>query len=524
MRWLLLALCILSSCRQNSREFPSCPQRIRTCLNADISSLDPRKGANMITQSVLRMLHAGLVYLDENLEPKLDLASSYQVFDNYRTYVFFLKDCVWSDGSPITAYDFERSWKEALSPTYCSFNTNLLYFIKNAKAAFLGEVSLDKVGIHAIDNKTLVIELEKPNINFLNILINIVFSPVHKSMKDNPNTTLPLISSGPFQMQKYSFQNQIILEKSPTYWDANNVKLEEIQYFIIKDPFTAQLMFEKGEIDWLGSPMSKICIDSIPALKKQGFSNNKDCAGTQWIFINTKKTHLSNSHIRKALAYAINRSTIMKDILHQDNISSLSLGLIPKILKKERWHPWFQDHDIKQACYHFSQGLKELNLTPQTFPIINLLLVEGGHNKVAEAITQMWSDVLGIRVKCETVDSALLFPRLVSGDFDATRLGWVMQYNDMGSLLEIFKTKNVTPNFTGWENSDYIYHTDSYQTANLSDRLAHIEAAEQIFFDEMPSIPVYNEGIPYLCKPYVKGVHVNYLLQIDFRRAYIDTN
>ena len=140
----------------------------------------------MATQGVIRMLFTGLVYLDQNLVPQLDLASSYHVSDDFKTYVFFLKDSHWSDGSIITAHDFVETWKTALTPAYSSPNTNLFHFIKNAKKAYLGTVSIDQVGVKALDDKTLVIELEKPNQHFLNILINSVFSPVHTSMRYNP--------------------------------------------------------------------------------------------------------------------------------------------------------------------------------------------------------------------------------------------------------------------------------------------------------------------------------------------------
>src|SRR6185436_6821030 len=187
IRVLLLCLVLLSSCQKNDTASTK-QQTLRTCLAADISTLDPRKGTDMATQGVIRMLFAGLVYLDQNLVPQLDLASSYQISDDFKTYTFFLKESRWSDGSLITAQDFAESWKTALTPAYFSPNTNLFHFLKNGRKAYLGTVSIDQVGVKALDDQTLIVELEKPNPHFLNVLINSVFSPVHKSMRyDRPD-------------------------------------------------------------------------------------------------------------------------------------------------------------------------------------------------------------------------------------------------------------------------------------------------------------------------------------------------
>jgi oligopeptide transport system substrate-binding protein len=477
----------------------------------------------MASQGVIRMLFAGLTYLDQNLVPKLDLASSYSVSDDFRTYVFFLRDCKWSDGSPITAQDFEESWKTALTPAYSSANTNLFYFIKNAKKAYLGTVSIDQVGINALDEKTLVVELEKPNPHFLNILINTVFSPVHKTMRYGKLDFKNFVSSGPFVLKQYQLQNQIILTKNPQYWDANNIQLQELDYFIIKDQETAVLMFEKGEIDWLGEPLTKISPDAIPDLRAKGLLRKVIGAGTHWLFFNTDRFPYNNANIRKALSLAIDRQKILCDVLHFDDISP-PLALIPKILKKEKWHPWFQDNDTKTAQECFAKGLKELGIKAEEFPVITINYTTNMlWSKVLQSIQQMWAETLGVRVKNEGTDSGIMMRAFTTQDFDIARMGWLMQYDDAVNLLDIFKYKNTAPNFTGWENSEYIRHAEAITSCPESEKWEHFEAAEKIFFDEMPSIPVMDTVGFYLEQPYVKGVNINYLFQINFRWASIET-
>lgn len=521
-RFLFVFFILLTGCQKHSSSAHP-KQTIRTCLAADISSMDPRKGVDMATQGVVRMLFTGLAYLDQNLVPQLDLASSFRVSDDHKTYIFFLKDCKWSDGSPITAQDFEETWKTALTPAYSCANTNLFYFIKNAKKAYLGTVSIDQVGVHALDDKTLVIELEKPNPHFLNVLINSVFSPVHKSMRYDRIDFNHLVSSGPFRLKKYLLQNQIVLEKNPHYWDADNIHLEELDYYIIKDQATALLMFEKGEVDWLGDPLIKISSDAIPDLQSKKLLHWVQGAGTHWLFFNTKKFPYNNANIRKALSFAIDRQKILSDIMHFDH-PSLPLGLIPKILKKEKWHPWFKDNDITCAKEYFEKGLKELGITAQEFPIITINYATNTlWAKVLQAIQQMWIENLGIHVKNEGTDSAIFVRKFANQEFDIARMGWLMQYDDAVNLLDIFKFKNTQPNFTGWENPEYIRHAEAIPSCSEKEKWEHVEAAEKIFFDEMPSIPLMDSTALYLEKPYVKGVRVNYMFQIDFRWASIDS-
>ena len=496
---------------------------LRTCIAADVSSLDPRKGTDMPTQGVIRMLFAGLVYLDQNLVPQLDLASSYRVSDDFKTYTFFLKESHWSDGSAVTAEDFVETWKTALTPAYFSMNTNLFHFIKNGKKACLGTLSIDHVGLKALDDKTLVIELEKPNKNFLNVLINSVFAPVHKSMRYDQSDYNHFVSCGPFQLKKYAFKNQIVLNKNSHYWNAPQVQLDELAYLIVKDPTTALLMFEKKEIDWLGEPFMKIPMDAIPDLRTKGLLHSVQGAGTHWLFFNTQKFPYNNANIRKALSLAIDRERIIKNVMHYEN-SPAPLGLIPKILKKERWHPWFKDNDVALAKECFAKGLKELGLTAQDFPP---LTINSGINAIwstiLQAIQQMWIENLNIRVNKKETDPALFYHQFSHQEFDIARMGWLIQYDDAVNMLEIFKYKNIQPNFTGWENPEYIRHTEAIASSSESQRWEHIEAAEKIFFDELPSIPIVEAAALYLEQPYVKGVHLNYLFQIDFRWASVDS-
>jgi len=520
--FLVICFIALSSCHSSNANVKNKPQILRTSLCGDLLSLDPRKGVDMVSQGVVRMLFTGLVRLDENLNPRLELAASYRASNDFKTYVFTLKDSNWSDGSPITAYDFEETWKAALSPAYSSTCTNLFFHLRNGRKAFLGQVSIDQLGVKAVDDKTLCIELEVANPNFLNVLINSIFSPVHESMRYKLPDPEHLVCSGPFKLKRYVFQDQILLSRNSNYWNSRNVKLDELHYYIVKDLSTALLMFEKKELDWLGDPISKISPDSIHTLRSKGFLHTNPSAGLQWMFLNIKRMPLDNVHIRKALAFAIDRTLIMQELMHIEGMAP-SLGLIPKIIKKERWHPWFVDNDIQEAKAQFEMGLKELNITRDQFPKVSITYATQSSDKILQAIQHMWKQHLGIDIILQYVDIPILYSKWYDHDYDIAWLGWLLQYNDPANMLEIFKYKNIQPNYSGWEHPEFIQHANaSLSLVQEKDRWDHVEAAEKVFFDEMPSIPISDFVTMYVQQPYVKGVWVNPLFQIDFDRASIE--
>lgn len=520
-RWLWLICSAISGC-QSSSHSPSKSQTLRTCITSDVPSLDPRTGTDMLSQGVTRMLFSGLAYFNQSMSPELDLAKSYSVSHDFKTYTFVLRKSYWSDGSLITAQDFELTWKTALTPGFASTNSNLYHFIKNAKKAMLGQAPIDQVGVRALDDETLVVDLEIPHPHFLHVVINPIFSPVHKSQCQkllNPNQ---LISSGPFRLKKYTLQDQIILEKNSHYWDADHIQLNQIHYLIVKDPATALLMFEKKELDWIGSPLMRISIDAVPDLKTKGLLRTFPVAGTFWLFFNTEKYPVNNINLRKALAYAIDRKKILTELFHEERTGP-ALGLIPRILKKERWHPWFEDNDTKKAQKYLNQGLQELGITLDELPPITIYYATNQlWSKVVQAIQQMWQQNLGVKIKCEGCETQLFFKQIYSYQHDVAQFGWVPQYDDPANLLETFKFKNLRPNITSWEDPRYIQHTEASYSDNEEEKWRQVEAAEQVFFDAMPSIPLTEMFAHYLEQPYVKSVNVNYLYQINFRWARIE--
>lgn len=519
---MLLFTCLMMGCGVQESFTPKTQKQIlRTALKTDPPSMDPRVGVDVVSDAVIRMLFDGLAYIGRNGTTELSLAESYEASSNYQTYTFHLKQVKWSDGTPLTAHDFEATWKGMLAPDAVAPNSNLLYLIKNGRAAKKGECSVEEVGVRALDERTLFIELENPHTTFLDALTNCAFYPLHPKMRENALNYSDYSCCGPFQLKEYQFQNKIIVSKNPYYWDAENVSIDEVHFYIVRDEITSLLMFKKGEIDWLGSGLTGFGMDAIPDLKKKGLLSIIPVAGTNWLEFNIEKFPYNNSHIRKALGLAIDRKAIVENIFH--NEYEVALSQIPKIQKQDLWHPFFRDNDKEEAKRLFAQGLEELQVAKKDFPIVTILYNNSDMwHKMVQAIQQQWSEVLGINVQIQGIDWGTYIGRLWKKDFEVARFGWRVQYDDPANLLEVYKYKDFLNNHTGWENSEYTTYLDKASQCLERSRWAFLDSAEKILMEEMPAIPLCHTYSLYVQKEYVKDVFVSSLNTVDFRWAYLE--
>ncbi len=518
---LLLSSLFVACASPDKNKTKEPPQKISTCLHVEPPSLDPRMGVDVVSEAVLRMLFTGLTFSDKNNQTTLALADHYELSPDRKKYTFYLKKAFWSDGSPLTAYDFEETWKTLLKPSFPAPNVNLFYLIKNAEAVKKGELPIEKVGIRAADETTLEIELENPHATFLDVLTNSTFYPIPKGMRETPLDMNHYVGCGPFKLKNYVLQNEITLEKNPLYFAANETKLDELRFYIIKDERTSQLLFDKQEIDWLSSTLAGMPLDMQGDLIKKSQLLRFPAASTSWIIFNFNKPPLNNVNIRKALTLAVNRQSIIENILNGTAVAARSL--IPRVQKKERWHPYFPDASQEEARVLFKKGLEEEGLTLKTFPSIKLAYNQTEvWKRTMQVLQATWAEAFGIHVELECVDFATLLQKLSRMDFDISRFGWRVQYDDPANFLEIFRFGAHTYNQSGWKNEKFEeLLTKASQAGSDKERWDYLEEAEQIFFEYMPLCPLFHMDTSTTQQSYVKDIVISPLSTSDFRWAYI---
>ncbi len=517
-------LVLLSSCgKQDSHSV----QVARMNIHTEPPSLDPRKATDVTSISIIKMCFEGLMRLGENSTPECALASSYQVSPDGLVYTFYLRDARWSDGRPITAHDFKESWKTILSPGFPSEFAYELYCLKNARLIKEGAVSIDQLGVRAINPKTLSITLEHPYPHFLMMLTSHAFLavPSHVQEKFPQWAESPdhYVGSGPFKLKRWQHYYQIVLEKNPHYWDAPVVKLDTIELPIIDSETTGLALFDRNELDWVGSPLSLLPTDALATLRQTENVHLLPISGVYYFIFNTKEFPFHNVKIRRAFALALDRASLIKNVTQADETPALAL--IPPTMW-DKHQAWFQDADTEEAQRLFEEGLLELGLTRKTFPPLRLSFnTLSLHHKIAQAVEQEWARILGVRVTLENKEWKVFLSELGKKQFQIARMGGIASINDAADFLENFRYDPAPKNPSGWHNEVFsALLAEADQTKDENKRKNILAQAEKILMEEMPIIPLYFYTSSYLKKPHLKGVALSPIHELDMKYAYIDTN
>ena len=307
---------------------------------------------------IAKTLYECLTRIDEQGVVQLAGAQSVEVSPDQLRYTFTLRDNKWSDGTPVIAEHYEKAWKHALSPASSCSRADLLYMIKNAQEAKKGDLPLDAVGIKALDEKTLVVELAHPSPYFLELAAQPICAPMIDPVKEEQN-----VFNGPFIVKEWKHNDKICLIPNSTYWDRAHVSLKLIEIFMVQDAMTAYSMFEKKQLDWIGVPLSPLSTELIVNMKKEGTLKSHPVDRAFWVFLNTQQPSLSSPAIRKALSLAVDRQAITQHILIGGHPleKPLPTALLPvKTTTRLK-------RDLSEAQHSFEIGLKEMGLPKRLF-------------------------------------------------------------------------------------------------------------------------------------------------------------
>ncbi|WP_339075683.1 peptide ABC transporter substrate-binding protein [Bacillus velezensis] len=504
----------------------------QTSLNINIKtepfSLHPGLANDSVSGGVIRQTFEGLTRVNSKGEPEEGMASKIETSKDGKTYTFTIRDgAKWSNGDPVTAQDFEYAWKWALDPNNESQYAYQLYYIKGAEAANTGKGKLDDVGVKAVNDKTLKVELNNPTPYFTQLTSFYTYMPVNKKIAEkhknwNTNAGENYVSNGPFKMTAWKHSGSITLEKNDQYWDKDSVKLKKINMVMIINNNTELKKFQAGELDWAGMPLGQLPTESLPTLKKDGSLHVEPIAGVYWYKFNTEVKPLNNVNIRKALAYAIDRSSIVKNVTQGEQIPAMAA--VPPSMKgfEDNTKGYFKDNDVKSAKEFLDKGLKELGVkNASDLPAIKLSFnTDDAHAKMAQAVQEMWKKNLGVKVELDNSEWNVYIDKLHSQDYQIARMGWLADFNDAINFLEMFRDKEGGNNDTGWEDPEFKKLLNQSQLETDPDkRIEELKKAEKIFIDAMPVVPVYFYTDPWVQDKNLKNVILTGTGEVYFRNA-----
>ncbi|MES2344414.1 MAG: peptide ABC transporter substrate-binding protein [Chlamydiota bacterium] len=509
--WVLSCLLLSFFCTScnNSPQKEISEKTLRFSVNRDPSTLDPRKGGDIVASLFHFLLFEGLTITAKDGSVRPALAEKIDISEDRLTYTFHLRDAKWSDGNPITAEDFEKTWKNHLDPSFPSPNAHLFFPIKNAESAKRGQTPLNDVGIRAIDLKTFEVTLNAPTPYFLEIAAFCSFAPIPTQIAhDYPDWADKLgehfVCNGPYILKNLKHNQECVLVKNPHYWNANAPYIDTLHINIIDNEMTTLYMFENGMLDFIASDLSPIPLDALKEYSSHQMLSTICEAGTTVCFFNTESFPFKNVHMRKAFALAMNREEIVKNISEVNETAAL--GPVPIALKQLE-KSFFKDHDVEQAKLHLQCGLEELGLSSvqELGEIVYCYPGTEKDRKTALAIQQQWFKTLGIRVKLEQFEYKTLQSKLYTRSYTVAQGLWLAQYMDQMSILERFRSKLNVKNYSGWENTTFVkLLEDSNYAKTTEERLRILDEAETLLVEHMPVSPIFHWKPARLSQPHIK--------------------
>lgn len=515
---------------------------IKYNINSEPKTIDPAKNNELNGGTIVVNAFEGLYKYDDKSEAKPAVAESYDLSKDGLHYTFHLrKDSKWSDGKAVTAKDFEYAWKRALNPDTAAEYAYQLYYIKNGQGYNESKSSADKrtpgvktatkdeVGVKAIDDYTLKVDLEAPTPYFLSLVAFPTYLPVREDVVNkDPNgwATKPesYVCNGPFKMKEWKPKDSINFVKNENYRDYKNIKIDEIQFKMVEKATSALSAFKTDDLDIIETPP----LSETPNLLKDGTAKASPALGTYFLCMNiSDKANakvLKDARVRKALSLSINRRELIDNVTKSNQLPATSFvptGVVDSSGNEFKNKDYYRsDADIEQA----KKLLAEAGYPDgKGFPKVTLLYNNGGeHQNIVQAVQDMWRKNLNVVVDLKSEEWKVFQTSRTEKNYDISRHGWIGDYVDPMTFLDMWVT-NGGNNDAGFSNKEYDNLIKSAKSEqNQTKRMSELHKAEDILMNEMPIIPLYYYNYIVCKKDYVKGVNKSILGFIMFENADID--
>lgn len=446
-------------------------------LGSNPKHLDPGLNSAADGGDVINNLFEGLVR-EVDGEYKPGIAKTWEISEDGLVYTFHLRDSKWSDGTPLTANDFEYAWKRAINPDTKSEYAFIMFPILNA-SEYHGELATeDEVGVEAVDAKTLKVTLKAPTAYFLGLTQFYTYFPVSEKAVESGEDGIwakqpeNFVGNGPFKLETFIDSDKLVMVKNEKYWNADAIKLEKVTALMIVEDSTAYTAYQNNEIDVLDSVPNEL----IPQLMIEDpeFSVMA-MAGTYYYIFNMRDDAMEvfkDVRVRKALAYAIDRKMLTEQVLKGGQIAATGFvppGMLDAEGKEFRTVAGNQGIEIDSSNVEKAKALLAEAGYPngEGFPAFTLKYnTSESHKKVAESVQAMWKDNLGIDVELSNAEWAVFQDDRSNGNFDVARGGWIGDYSDPNTMLDLF-VKDGSHNDPLWANEEY---TALIEEAALIDR------------------------------------------------------
>lgn len=443
------------------------------------------------------------------------VAESHEVSPDGRTWTFRLRqNAKWSDGKPVTAHDFEWSWKRVLDPKTASRYAGILWNIEGAreynqnpesdneaKATALRE----QVGVKAVDDHTLAVKLVAPTPYFLQLTAFYTYAPVPRHIVEQHGERWArpenIVSNGPWKVVEWTNNQQIVAERNAHYWDPAKLPFDKIIYRITQENEPAHNMYLGNELDYLES---KVPTTVLPKYFRERFPDFEvsPYLGVYFYMFNVKRKPFDDVKVRQALNLAVDKEKIGKYIAKGGQEPAATI-VHPGLKEMGYDAPGGPEFDpdkaralLAEAGYPGGKGFPRVRISYNTLE---------AHKLIAEFIQQEWKKNLGVETDLDNMEWKVLLKKQHDRDFEVSRSSWIGDYLDPLTFLDLWEGENPN-NRTNWADPTYDKLIDDARNeADPDRRLAMLRQAEELFIREVPAFPIYFYVKTDLVKPWLKG-------------------
>ena len=485
-------------------------QVVRRGNGEEPETLDPHRAVGVPSSHILRDLFEGLTTESPQGDVIPGVALRWNISRDARTYTFYLhRDLVWSNGDSLTAEDFVFSLRRAANPATAANSARMLLPILNAREVLGGELPPEELGVALLDEYTLQITLTGPTPYFLGLLTNPIAYPVNRRNLEEHGDQFSrpgnLVSNGAYVLARWVPRVQIVLQKNPAFREAERTLIERVHYYPIEDHSTEVKAFRAGEIDWT----NEVPNNQFDWLRK---NYPDELVISPWMgsyffgFNLTREPFVDNPSLRMALILAIDRQILAEKVAQFGEQPSYALvppgmdGYVPFSPEYADWSQAERDHEARrlyeQAGYSEERPLRvEIRYNTSE-----------NHKKMALAVASMWKQVLGVNTTLVNEEfRVFLQNRAQKVLTQVFRAGWISDYNDPYSFLELFRTGHGRNDY-GYSNSTFDALLDQIGTERVRARRERLMfEAERVLMTDNVIIPVYTYVTKRLVSPALKG-------------------
>ena len=483
-------------------------------------TLDPALNSAIDGANTIITIFEPLLLINENNEVIGGQAESWEASEDGLTWTFTMRDGLkWSDGTDLTAKDFEYSFKRMANPdTAAPYAATCLGMIDGFDAAQAGDT--DALNVKASDDgKTLTIVLAYPCSYFDKMAAFAAMSPVQQATVEANGDSWctsadTFVSNGPYMITDWTPSERIVLTKNPNYvggWDNSKIVSDTITLLLLEDSSAVFAAYNSGE----AVLVKDVPTDEIPSLTKAEDGGDfyvDTILGTYYVSMNLQRDAFQDAKVRKALALSIDRDYVANTIM-QGTYSAASNIVGPGIVDE---NGYFYDNanggspyiaaDYEANMAEAKKLLEEAGYpNGEGYPTIEYSTNDAGyHVPLAEYLQQAWGD-LGITLTINKMEWSSFTPARRAGEYDVARNGWVMDYNDPSNMVELFCTDNGN-NDGKYSNPDFDAAIEGSKVADAAEHFAQLHKAEDILMEDMGCIPVAYYNDFWLQSSSLKGV------------------